>query len=428
MTETAVFAVIKDESAYIHEWVFHHLYFGFDHIYIAVNRTTDSTIEILEKIQTKYPQVKYFITDWIDMDSDHSGQNPSMQRLSYSYLTHRCRINNENITHILPIDADEFWFPIDFKTKVNDFINTAPNFDLMSFHWACQDDDDMSFSLPFANQMVLYNQHVKSLISHTLIPHIEKFTLHVPNVNLENITHLDGIFEVFKSGKNRQISNADFNRQQKAYILHRMIRSDTEYLALLQRRRPSSTLRIKDNRRGINKHNSTEKLDLGESQLYEYHKAINLFTQNSAIAGILDKTRQDIVEKSSEVLSVNDDILFEHLEIYYKVLKGTAVFNTLHSRVLNYMGDHTVDAINSIRDIAISLENIDFDKSVELMKIAQINRPNSECVKKKIIEYSLKLNKCQPVKDVKVTSESSKTQMKANIVKRFLRKTKLFTL
>ena len=42
-----VVAIAKDEGAYIAEWIFHHLYFGFDAIDIYVNRTTDNTCQNL---------------------------------------------------------------------------------------------------------------------------------------------------------------------------------------------------------------------------------------------------------------------------------------------------------------------------------------------------------------------------------------------
>ena len=39
-------AIAKDEAAYLPEWIFHHLYFGFDAIDIYVNNTTDNTHEL----------------------------------------------------------------------------------------------------------------------------------------------------------------------------------------------------------------------------------------------------------------------------------------------------------------------------------------------------------------------------------------------
>lgn len=39
-------AIAKDEAAYLPDWIFHHLYFGFDSIDIYVNNTTDNTNDL----------------------------------------------------------------------------------------------------------------------------------------------------------------------------------------------------------------------------------------------------------------------------------------------------------------------------------------------------------------------------------------------
>lgn len=47
-------AIAKDEAAYLPEWIFHHLYFGFDQIDIYVNNTSDNTFALGE--QLGFPQ------------------------------------------------------------------------------------------------------------------------------------------------------------------------------------------------------------------------------------------------------------------------------------------------------------------------------------------------------------------------------------
>ena len=120
---------------------------------------------------------------------------------------------------------------------------------------------------------------------------------------------------------------------------------------------------------------------------------MKLFTLECAIEDMLEQAKMNILEKSREVLEINDSILFEHLKVYYKALKGTECFDKLHQRVLNYKGNYTVSAVNNIRDVAIGLEKIDLNKSIDLMKIAQINRPNGIVIKNKMAEYLKKRNK-----------------------------------
>jgi hypothetical protein len=43
-------AIAKDEAAYLPDWIFHHIYFGFDHISVYVNNTTDNTEKLKERL------------------------------------------------------------------------------------------------------------------------------------------------------------------------------------------------------------------------------------------------------------------------------------------------------------------------------------------------------------------------------------------
>ncbi|WP_413694095.1 glycosyltransferase family 2 protein [Psychromonas sp. KJ10-2] len=275
--EVAVIAVIKDESAYIHEWIHHYLYFGFKHIYLAVNRTTDKTTEILDLICAEYSNVKYFVTDWMDKDSDKTGINPSMQRLSFSFLANEA-FRESNVSHCLSVDADEFFYPTDFKQDVSHFINSMPYCSRLSIHWACQDVDDSDFAAPFVNKEYYTTSQVKSIISRDAFVNMRKFTLHVPLLKVNyHAPHIDASGDIFKKGKHREISDSNFNVNQSAFILHRMIRSESEYLALLLKRNPESTLRIKNNRDGIVKKSDLLKLSIDELALEHYQKSLTLF-------------------------------------------------------------------------------------------------------------------------------------------------------
>jgi len=51
-------AIAKDEAAYLPEWIYHHLHFGFDEIEVYVNFTTDNSYEVLAAIAKHHP-VRY---------------------------------------------------------------------------------------------------------------------------------------------------------------------------------------------------------------------------------------------------------------------------------------------------------------------------------------------------------------------------------
>ena len=50
-------AIARDEAAYLPEWIFHHLEFGFDEIEIYINNTTDNSLAVLANIKRNHPVV-----------------------------------------------------------------------------------------------------------------------------------------------------------------------------------------------------------------------------------------------------------------------------------------------------------------------------------------------------------------------------------
>ncbi|RBW46953.1 hypothetical protein DS885_05450 [Psychromonas sp. B3M02] len=390
--ETAVIAVIKDESAYIHEWVHHYHHFGFNHIYLAVNRTSDRTIEVLDKICSKYQSVKYFITDWIDKDSDESGINPNMQRLSYSFLANEV-FKNKNVTHCLSLDADEFFYPKCFKKNINDFIGSFPENEMLSIHWACQGVDSEEFLPPFANNEYYIRPQVKTVISRSAFEKIKKFTVHIPLLCEKNGLHIDASGLPFVEGKHREISQINFSSNQKGFILHRMIRSDLEYLALLLRKRPASTLRLKNNRNGIFVKPGLLKLDIPKETLNVYYESLNAFISTCSLREILNEERSEIKGRAKQILNVSDEEILENIETYYTVLNGTSAFPLLHSR-MRTLGDRLLKMerpVDRLRDLAIHMERFDLNVSLDLMRIALIGRPKGLIIKRKIISYESKL-------------------------------------
>lgn len=392
--DVAVITVIKDEAAYIHEWIHHYLYFGFKHVYIAVNRTTDKTTEVLDLICAKYDNVKYFVTDWIDKDADKTGINSNMQRLSFSFLANEA-FANANVSHCLSVDADEFFYPKRLKKNINQFISSLPSHNLISIHWACQDADDFEFSAPFVNKNYYTTPQVKTIISRDAFENMRKFTLHVPLLKSNNgVSHIDASGDAFKKGKHREISNKAFDvKKQKALILHRMIRSECEYLALLLRKRPNSTLRVKDNRNGIVKRTNLLVLSDHDSALEAYYDSLNNFINECDLIDLINSIREEIQANAQEILNVNDEDLIKDIDVYYKVLKGTSLFTVLHERVKSMAPELLKNNanVNKVREVAIQFESNHLEVALDLMKIALLIRPTGPVIKAKIAAYEKKL-------------------------------------
>ena len=82
-TQYHAVCIAKDEAAYLHEWIFHHLHFGFDRIYVYLNRITDDSISIARSIADEYPSVHFEIIDWIDWCQPSVRKH--IQDIVYSY-------------------------------------------------------------------------------------------------------------------------------------------------------------------------------------------------------------------------------------------------------------------------------------------------------------------------------------------------------
>ncbi|WP_176426523.1 glycosyltransferase family 2 protein [Cobetia sp. QF-1] len=247
-----VCAIAKDEGPYLVDWICHHLYFGFDQIHIYVNRTTDNSLSILQKVSEKYPQVTYETLDWLD----YCDAQVSSKLQNIAYAKDLGRALEKNVDWWLCIDIDEYWIPNDFNTSIKDFLfkNSSTSYLPICFQWHCE----VGKNLPFT---FLDNQHgffipplVKTI---TPIKHVDirNVRVHVPVYN-NDITPVDanGKRIEFDETINQHTTNA-MRKPKKAYIVHRMFRSEIEYTALLLRGRPSQPLSIKTNRPGYKPHN-----------------------------------------------------------------------------------------------------------------------------------------------------------------------------
>jgi hypothetical protein len=250
MTKVKIVAISKDEGAYIPEWVFHHLYFGFAAIDIYVNRTTDNSIAILDKISKEHSNVNYYTSDWVDIVDEQVSMK--MQHIVYA-SAYSSKYNQENYTHILFIDIDEFWVPLDFKSSINDFLDTLPGtHSSCSFPWFIMMGEQKRFeTLP--NEIYGHPSSLVKTISKTNLK-IDKMRLHLPVFNSdvppESIVLPDA--SKFSPGEAdpQTISKEQIHNKFSSVVVHRMYRSQFEYMALLYRGNPEDTKQIKLNRPG----------------------------------------------------------------------------------------------------------------------------------------------------------------------------------
>ena len=343
--------VVKDEGAYIIDWINHCLYFGFEEIYIAVNRTTDNTMEQLVEIAKYNNKIKVYCTDWIDSFPNKDGINMHLQYYSFCYLINEA-LKNKNNTHFFPLDADEFWFPSDFKSSIGSYINSLPKFDILSVHWAAQSGDIEPFMLPFQNNKYTLTDNVKSLLSRDAASNIKRYQLHIPEINKPELTHINPNGEYAKRVDARsQRINIDPTLEMSSMILHRMIRSEEEYLALLLRQRPSSTLPIKNNRKGFTQKfdSNLNVIDVAKEKYEEY-----LISKRAPYEHFITDAKKDIVGKIALYDAIPIEVVALNIKEFIKVLQGTTMLPLILDRCLTHAFDD-----EQLEDIAGTLEKID---------------------------------------------------------------------
>ncbi|GAC13352.1 glycosyltransferase family 2 protein [Aliiglaciecola lipolytica] len=238
-------AIAKNEACYLPEWIAHHLYFGFKDIAIYVNNTTDNTANIEKKLAA------FSSIEFCDGDRFFTSEINSPQVEIYRHELRRSR--KQGFSHVMFLDIDEFWTPKDLNTKVHNFVENTEA-DVLCFEWLNRTDEAKPFLSSIQQKIEgIKGNHVKSLVStHLLINEINPHS-----VLAYNATHqlADGTpFNVDKTNF-AKIDRNEVNKPLKSvFILHRMYRSQEEYVALLLRGRPinnrPSNGVFKNNRRG----------------------------------------------------------------------------------------------------------------------------------------------------------------------------------
>lgn len=382
MSRVALIAIAKDEGAYLHEWIHHHLYLGFSPIIIGVNRTTDSSIDILKKISYENKNVKFEVLDWIDKGVPRGFKN--FQTLSYAYLSNKLEMNTND--YFCFLDIDEFWFSRN-GNKIDKFISDNKGFDIASFPWFCQLGEDTAFQPPFKDAKVNKNKHVKSIVKVNVLSKSKMTRAHVPEFfysDYESLIHIDQNGErtscVEVKGVNDPFPNISSTKFEHG-ILHRMIRSEEEYISLVLRGRPDGR-KIKSNgRSGFSFANDLLINPFGD----EYYISLNRFIKNYGLSEIIAKSRVEKInyyKNAIHNMSVTE-LIKESIDAY-KALNGTVGLSFFSGVFLEKVKD-----ASALRDFAILLEKDNLNLSYELMLSASKMRPGGLFIQEKIMQYNI---------------------------------------
>lgn len=377
----AVVAIAKDEGAYIHEWLHHYLYMGFEKIFIGINRTTDDTAIVLSKAQKKFECIYFEDVSWLDQ-ACIPRKNPQIQSLTYAYFANEIRTKHDEITHVLFCDIDEFWFSKDFGQDVASYIGTLPKFDAVSFNWLNQNGDASSFEKPFSNLTYQSDRHMKTIHSVQSIPHIVEFRCHASRYYSKyQQLHIDSTGKQVKYGEHDQAFKNQPSLDRGAFVLHRWVRSQLEYTAMLLRERPGVEVPIKNNRFGFVR-GEGRNLDIENGSLQHYWNSLNKFISFCDLNALIDSSRVIIEEKSKRILEIKPELLVKYIKSYFSVLKGTEyrlkIIDVLDSENLSYLKDeHAKDLF----DIGIQLENENEAKiALRFLELAHNARPEGPVI------------------------------------------------
>lgn len=314
-------AIAKDEAAYLAEWIFHHLYFGFEHIEVLVNRTSDNSISIIDSISAIYKNVSYSLYDWVDLCP-----SPVQKNIQYiAYADSYQRALNAGYSHVFFLDIDELWTPHDFATSIGDYVAKYPSDASISFNWACELGVDDEFSLIKRDTSVFLNEHIKTLVN--IRSKIQEMKIHSP-VFLSGVNHiLAGGAEFVPRDQNQQFHKFKPSQLQDAFIIHRMYRSEIEYVACLYRGNPNSNESIgsvfKDNRHGFKTHSDNViTIDFSPTRFQDYTGQFDRFVDECALADEIQKARDFVRFRSNEAIPHIRDLVKRDADLAKQLFNG----------------------------------------------------------------------------------------------------------
>ncbi len=314
-------AIAKDEGFYLPLWVYHHLRFGFDVLDIRINDTTDNSWQVLEELKTIYGERLIF--SYADREMEEC-RAKDINFQAYIYHEIHQKTLNEDFTHLMFLDIDEYWCLANFSSTIKDFLAEVNDFDVCMFQWLMESPNAERKIDDFAFQAIITGQksdHVKSLLNmqasvktvrvHNYIIKGGRYIL--PNLAKVDFLDTDRTRGILSS----KIFEENRLKIDKYFIYHQIFRSQDEYVSSLLRgnKQCGSDSLLKNNRFGFTSSYSLEYnliWRITEGILADYLEGYKAFIQNFEIER--DISRQFILERRDRVLNyLKDDVFLSSL-------------------------------------------------------------------------------------------------------------------
>ncbi|MAP20015.1 MAG: hypothetical protein CL589_00775 [Alteromonadaceae bacterium] len=383
-----IIAIAKDEGAYLAEWIHHHLYFGFSEIEVVLNRTSDSSLQVLKRINKEYPQVKWRFADFVDLIP--GSVHKKLQHIAYGTVLSDLVNNPTLITHVMLMDIDEFWVPTDPTLTIGGFVENIGTENAICFNWL----NDLPAKEAFATiPSVLVGSTsgvVKSLFP--LSRKIRAIRLHKPLLTPNNYISADG--KEFKESNNED-EHAATGCYSGAFIYHRFYRSETEYVSSLFRGNPEgSALPYKTNRNGLPDSEISElSYTFAEERYVAYTSSFEAFIQATGVSEPIELSKAFVLERFEKAInSVEQNLPKYHKQILklFRNVTEPRVANAIKQFHNKLMVDYGND-VDAIRDLAISVETYSLAEARRIMLKARELRPHGPRINAKINEYNQKI-------------------------------------
>ena len=308
----ALIAIASNETAYLAQFVFHHLRLGFAPIIIISNNSQDATAEMASHLAASLP------------DIHHMDGNPwrRIWKLNeFQLRAYQMGINLLDGMKFKPdytmfLDIDEYWTPIGDYLDISEYINQHDAPDAFMFNWVLPDNDQAPFSHPFLENFIgVPHNHMKMLW---------KYRNPVKILNPHAVA-ADGMDrEIVVSGLPLIERHATANTPKhpgNAMIVHQMFRSMPEYIAILTRGRPSLDVKFKTNRWGyrhVNRFHPKIPLTLSPNLVDIWQKDFLCWIDTHKVQELIRNGRKSVLLRALEGIKLYQSISSEERLMYEK--------------------------------------------------------------------------------------------------------------
>ena len=336
-------AIAKNEAANLPQWVFHHFRIGVDSIDVYINGSSDNSLEISRKINSFEPRFKFYDADHRLKKCALKGKN--FQKHIYNRAFKKCQ-RDGSFSHLLVLDLDEYLMPDRLEHNLKDMIRLTGKASVIAFPW-CLDAPNSSEAEPFeefiCTKINIKPYHIVKSIGR--LSDIKKVLPHGFILNSKLIQSSIAGKRILSSGieinqNNSRIHGSHLGQKllkaftnrisESWFTLHRVNKSEAEYLASLLKGRPSKVakkdfnLLLKNNRRGFKTFNpkTMHQKTYNSSSVDTYNSDYDKFLQHLNIKTELEKSQNFILMQLDQL----DNLIKENPNIintFAKQFAGT---------------------------------------------------------------------------------------------------------